>query len=58
LATDYVGFKYDIEQTGIVEKIGCNWNDGKTVYYVRAFEGEYVNRDTGTVVVLYAEEIW
>lgn len=55
---DYVGFKYDIEQKGKVEKIGRNDYNGEKVYYVRAFHGEYVNNQTGTVIELYDSDIW
>jgi hypothetical protein len=53
---DYVGFKYDIEQTGKVIAIEKN-SYGETVYTVLATRGEYASRK-GTPVVLGADEIW
>jgi len=43
---DWVEFKYDIEQSAKVEKIA----NGRI--YVRAYEGDYVNNQTGTVISL------
>lgn len=54
---DYVGFKCDIEQTGEVVKITHDRYRG-TIYHVRAFHGEYVNNETGSVIDLGADEIW
>jgi hypothetical protein len=55
---DYVGFKYDVEQTGKIERIENDRYNGLT-YYVRATHGEYVsNRSVGVLVALGSDEIW
>lgn len=50
---DKVFVKYDIEQPGIIVKID------RSAYYVRVFQGEYVqDRREGVVVPFSASEIW
>jgi hypothetical protein len=55
---DYVGFKYDIEQTGKVIAIKHDRYRG-TIYTVLATHGEYVRGSrNGVPVDLSADEIW
>lgn len=54
---DNVEFKFDIEQCGTIEKIGRD-AFGKKVFYVRAFDGGYVDSIDGTVIGLSARDIW
>lgn len=55
---DRVAFKYDVEQTGTVEKISRSWN-GEKVLTVRAFDGGYVmNRYDGQAVDVGVDEIF
>jgi hypothetical protein len=55
---DFVGFKYDVEQSGKVEKIKTDWTGEKT-YLVRAKEGGYVtDQIRGELVELREEDLW
>ena len=54
---DYVSFKYDVEQSGPIEKI-TNGHYGK-VYHVRAFHGEYINdHQGGNIIQLQERDLW
>jgi hypothetical protein len=54
---DYVGVKYDIEQSGKVERIEKSGR--RDVYFVRLFEGNYVeDRQNGDLVPFRRDDIW
>jgi hypothetical protein len=54
---DFVGFKYDVEQSGKVEEIKTDWN-GEKIYVVLASQGGYVDNVNGTLIDLLEEDIW